>query len=123
MFQKLNKLYKSITSDRCILIVSLHRFPNFSEMNNPNREPWVVAPVIKYIPYVRSFDVSYTEFIKHVEGLYENEEILIIPVKFRWLLKFMSHGNNYNQNYHLVVRDEDRLKHRLIRTRNGGVKL
>jgi hypothetical protein len=120
LFQKLNKLYKSIMSDHCILIVSLHRFPNFSEMNNSNRDPWVVAPVIKHVPYVRSLDVSYIEFSKYVKSVYENEEILMIPVKFRWLLKFMAHGSNHNQNYQLIVRDGDGLKRKLIRARRGG---
>lgn len=120
MFQKLNKLYKSITSDHCILIVSLQRFPIFSDMNDRNQgDHWGVFPVIKHVPYVRAFDVSYIEFREYVEGLYANEEILMIPVKFRWLLKFMSNGSNYNQNYQLIVRDEDRLKCRLVRARVG----
>jgi hypothetical protein len=82
---------------------------------------WVVSPVIKHIPYVRAFDVSYAEFSKCVNGLYENEEILIIPVKFRWLLKFISRGSNYNQNYQYIFRDGDGLKCELIRNRKGDM--
>jgi hypothetical protein len=82
---------------------------------------WVVSPVIKHIPYVRAFGVPYIEFNKYVKGLYANEEILVIPVKFHWALRFISHGSNYNQNYQLVVRGENGLKCRLIRNRNGDV--
>jgi hypothetical protein len=122
LFQKLKKLYESVTNDHCILIVSLHRFPNFSEMEDHTQGvSWVVSPVIKYIPYVRAFDVSYIEFSKYVKGLYANEEILLIPVKFHWVLRFISHGSNYNQNYQLVARSENGLKCRLIRNRKVDV--
>jgi hypothetical protein len=91
-------------------------------MNNRNQGyDLVVSPVIKHIPYIRAFDVSYIEFSKYVKGLYGNEEILMIPVKFRWLLKFMARGSNYNQNYQFIERDGDELKQRLIRARKGGV--
>jgi hypothetical protein len=119
MLQKLRKLYKSVFDDRCLLVVVLTKVPGISTTDGINGLTMVKIPVIMQVPYVRSSDVSFIEFNNYVKSLY-SYEVLLIPVKHRWLLKFIRHGTDYNQNYNLVERCGSGLNHHLVHFRGGA---
>jgi hypothetical protein len=118
MLQKLRKLYKSVFDDRCLLVVVLTTVPGISTTDGIKGLTMVKIPVIMHVPYVRSSNVSFIEFNNYVKSLYAFEPLLI-PVKHRWLLKFIRHGTDYNQNYNLVERRAHGLNHFLVHVIGG----
>jgi hypothetical protein len=104
-------------SNHCILVVTIDKSPEFVSMDKIGWGDYVISPVIKHIPYVKDFNVPYNEFEKYIKNIYKNEQVLLIPVKYRWALRLLRHGTDYNQNYNLVKQCGSRLNHYLVHLR------
>jgi hypothetical protein len=108
-------------SNHCILVVTIDKSPEFVSMDKIGWGDYVISPVIKHIPYVKDFNVPYNEFEKYVKNIYKNEQVLLIPVKYRWALRLLRHGTDYNQNYIRVHYLHNELYHTHVRTYREGL--
>jgi hypothetical protein len=116
LFESIGDIF---SSNHCILVVTTHKFPNFTNVGNYNER--TVLPVIKHIPYVKDFNVSYNEFEEYINNIYKNEQVLLIPVKYHWVLRLIRYGNDYNQNYTRIHYLHDELHHTNVRTYREGL--
>jgi hypothetical protein len=116
LFESLRSMF---SSNHCILVVTTDKFPKLVSMDKAGWENYIISPVIKHIPYVKDFNVPYNEFEKYVKNIYKNKQVLLIPVKHRWVLRLLRHGTDYNQNYNLVKQCGNGLKHYLVHLREG----
>jgi hypothetical protein len=118
LFRSLRSMF---SDNHCILVVTIDRFPNFISMDKIGWRDYVVSPVIKHIPYVKDLDVPYIEFERYIKSIYKNEQVLLIPIKYRWVLRLLRHGTDYNQNYFRVHYLYNGLYHTHVRTYREGL--
>jgi hypothetical protein len=116
LFESLCNIF---SSNHCILVVTTYKFPNFTDADSHNE--WIVSPVIKNIPYVKDFNVPYNEFEQYIKNAYKDEQVLLIPVKYHWVLRLLRHGTDYNQNYIRVHYLQGKLSHTYVRTHREGL--